>query len=90
MTEQQRIASLAHYEGAKPKFVKGIYGKKHEHWNCGNCGSMLKHEVLENYCCNCGYRVLWDNPRCLTGYHDEEKAKKNGLDGQITLSQLIS
>jgi len=100
MTEQQRKAALAHYDGAKPKFVKGVYGVKYDYWKCGNCGTTLKHDVLENYCFNCGFRVLWDNPRCLTGYHDEEQPKekdikqkeikKKEIDGQITLSQLIS
>lgn len=59
-------------QGMKPKFHKGKYGIKYDHWTCGQCGQMLKHDVGENYCWNCGYRVLWDNPRCLTGYRSIE------------------
>lgn len=58
--------------GVKPKFHKGIYGKKYDTWTCGNCGATTKDGVGDNYCRNCGYRILWDNPRCLTGYKDSE------------------
>lgn len=53
--------------GAKPKFHKGVYGRKHDTYTCGNCGCELPKDVLQNYCWNCGYAVLWDSPRCLTG-----------------------
>ena len=58
-------------KGVKPKYHKGLYGKKYDSWTCGNCGRVLAHGVVENYCCNCGYAVLWDSPRCLTGYKAE-------------------
>ena len=54
-------------DGVKPIFHKGIYGHKHDHWTCGNCGVTTKDTVLDNYCWNCGYKILWDSPRCLTG-----------------------
>ena len=54
--------------GMKPKYHKGKYGKKYDTWTCRQCGSELVHGVCENYCHNCGYRVIWDNIRCLTGY----------------------
>ena len=53
--------------GMKPKFHKGQYGRKYDSWTCGNCGRVLSKDVLNKYCEGCGYRVLWSNPRCLTG-----------------------
>lgn len=49
--------------GSKPKFNKG----KHisDFYKCGNCGCRL-HDIIDNWCWNCGYKILWDNPRCLT------------------------
>lgn len=76
MTEPQRILALSQYEGTKPKLVKGIYSKKHSYYKCGNCGATLKHDIVENYCFNCGYRVLWDNPRCLTGHSNKKRQYK--------------
>lgn len=52
--------------GIKPKFHKGKYGTKYDSWTCGNCGAELVYSVCENYCHNCGYKQLWDSPRCLT------------------------
>lgn len=52
--------------GKKPNFHKGKYGTKYDSWTCGNCGEVLVYGVTENYCHNCGYKQLWDNPRCLT------------------------
>ena len=60
-------------EGVKPKFHKGHYGKKYDSWTCGNCGSVIRGDVGDNYCQNCGYRILWDSPRCMTGYKDGEE-----------------
>lgn len=56
--------------GVKPKYHKGVYGKKFDSWSCGHCGTTLTHDVLNNFCHECGYRILWDNPRCLTGMKD--------------------
>lgn len=52
------------WEGAKPKFHKGLYGTKYDSYTCGNCGSGI--DVIYDYCPKCGYKLLWDNPRCLT------------------------
>lgn len=60
------ISTLKARIGSKPKFHKGRHGKKYDYYTCGNCGAEVKHGVVENYCFNCGYRILWDNPRCLT------------------------
>ena len=51
--------------GKKPKFHKGKHIK--DWWTCGNCGATTRDSVVDNYCSNCGYRILWENPRCLTG-----------------------
>ena len=59
-------------DGVKPKFRKGLYGRKYDAWKCGNCGTEGI-DVQDNYCWNCGYRILWDNPRCLTDYKGGEQ-----------------
>ena len=82
--------------GAKPKFHKGKYGKKYDTYTCGNCGSELNRGLIENYCCNCGYKIIWDSPRCLTKYESlEEKnhlkndliriAEENWTDSQVKM-----
>lgn len=53
--------------GVKPTFRKGIYGHKYDQWTCGHCGAVTKDGVGDSYCRNCGYRILWDSTRCLTG-----------------------
>jgi ribosomal protein L40E len=53
-------------EGVKPKFHKGMYGKKFDSWTCGNCGAATLDGVGDNYCRKCGYKILWDSTRCLT------------------------
>lgn len=55
------------HKGSKPKFHKGKYGQKYDYYTCGNCGKTLVHGVSANWCYNCGYKIIWDNPRCLTG-----------------------
>ena len=67
----QRIIHRLQYvqakdEGVKPKFRKGIYGHKYDNWTCGNCGAQTWDGVGDEYCRKCGYRIKWDNPRCLT------------------------
>jgi DNA-directed RNA polymerase subunit RPC12/RpoP len=54
-------------EGVKPKFHKGRCGHKYDHWTCGNCGATTRDGVGDTFCRNCGYRILWDSTRCLTG-----------------------
>ena len=68
LSEPQKAHALRAMQGAKPKFHKGKYGKQYDSHTCGNCGAGL--EVIADYCYKCGYRVLWDNPRCLTGYKE--------------------
>lgn len=52
--------------GVKPKFHKGKYGTKYDSYTCRNCGSTIitgrVTNYCHNYCCNCGYKILWDNP----------------------------
>lgn len=50
----------------RPKYHKGIYGKKYDNWTCGNCGCEINHDVVQNYCWNCGHAIKWDGTRCLT------------------------
>ena len=39
-----------------PKFHKGHYGHKYDHWTCGNCGAGLN-EAHWKFCPNCGYKI---------------------------------
>lgn len=54
----------AQAEGVKPKYYRGD-SPMHSYYTCRNCGAMVK--INDNYCANCGYRILWDSCRCLTG-----------------------
>ena len=40
----------------KPKFHKGIYGRKYDSWSCGQCGATIS-EADWNYCPKCGYMI---------------------------------
>lgn len=40
----------------KPKFHKGVYGKKYDSYTCGNCGAGLL-EAHWKYCPNCGFAI---------------------------------
>ena len=79
LSEAQQRAALEHMEGRRPKYHKGIYGKKHDYHTCGACGAVVT--VGNNYCGNCGTRVLWDDPRCLTGYKEVQDGKKESISG---------
>lgn len=70
LSPAQTEYAIKAYIGAKPKFHKGIYGSKHDYYTCGHCGAQTKCGVVDNHCFNCGYRILWDNPRCLIDYHN--------------------
>lgn len=75
----QRIIARLRYvrakdEGIKPKYHKGLYGNKYDHWTCGNCGAETRDGVGDTYCRNCGYRILWDSCRCLTGRGEEDES----------------
>lgn len=75
-----RVAKALRAEyGYVPKFHKGQCGKKHDYWTCGQCGAIVKRGVVENYCCNCGYRIIWDSCRCMTGRNTGEHADAGGL-----------
>lgn len=58
-------------DGVKPIFHKGVYGKKFDTWTCGNCGATTRDGVGDNFCRNCGYAILWDSTRCLTGREEK-------------------
>lgn len=64
-----------HVDQASPvklKYHKGMYGRKYDSWTCSNCGCGISYEVIQNYCWNCGHRLDWDSPRCLTGLHESD------------------
>lgn len=69
LSEKQKELAIKQMEGAKPRFRKGKYGKKYDCHTCGNCGATV--EVIYDYCFKCGFRLLWDSPRCLTDYKEE-------------------
>lgn len=73
MTEAQIEAAMRHMEGIKPKYHKGMYGRKYDFHTCGACGFGVN--VVYEYCPKCGTRILWDSPKCLTGQDDEEADK---------------
>ncbi len=70
LSDARKEKAIRAEEGAKPKFRPGKFGKKYDRHTCGNCGRGV--EVMDNYCGGCGYRILWDNPRCMTDYHTED------------------
>ncbi len=71
LSEAQERYALDAYKGAKPKFHKGKYGKKHDYYTCGKCGVTVK-DIVDDFCWSCGTRILWDNPRCLTDYKEQD------------------
>lgn len=61
---KQRVLKRIIYECAKgipvkPKFIKGMYERKHDSYSCGNCGFGFQKSLLSmyKYCPNCGYAV---------------------------------
>lgn len=82
ISEPQRQYAVDAYIGAKPKFHKGKYGKQYDSYTCGYCGHQLK-DINDNFCWNCGYRILWDSIRCLTDKSPETESE------QITFDDLI-
>lgn len=62
LTEAQRVYAIRQMEGTKLKRHKGKYID--DYFTCGNCGTTA--DVIYDYCFRCGFRLLWDNPRCLT------------------------
>jgi len=60
-------------EGVKPKWHRGQSIK--DYYTCGNCGRTVR--IEDNFCSGCGYRILWDSVRCLTGLPLVDAAEKN-------------
>lgn len=92
MTDEQK---LERYEkmntGFKPKYHKGKHVK--DWWTCGQCGTTVFDGVTSNFCMNCGYRIKWDNPRCLTGINETETVKVAScediqLEGQMQIEDF--
>ena len=86
MTDEQK---LERYEkmniGYKPKFHKGKSVK--DWWTCGQCGTTVFDGVTSNFCMNCGYRIRWNNPRCLTGTEEDDRESEN-LSGQMDITDF--
>ena len=82
ISDPQKEHAINAYIGAKPKSHKGKYGKQYDSYTCGHCGHQLK-DINDNYCWNCGYRILWDSIRCLTDKSPETESE------QITFDDLI-
>ena len=86
MTDEQK---LERYEkmntGYKPKFHKGKSVK--DWWTCGQCGATVFDGVTSNFCMNCGYRIRWNNPRCLTGTKEDDRESEN-LSGQMDITDF--
>lgn len=49
-------------DGKKPKLNKGRHIA--DWYTCGNCGCKIN--LGNNFCQNCGYKVIWDEIRCMT------------------------
>jgi hypothetical protein len=69
LSEKQQELALRQMEGVKPKKIRGKCGRQYDYHKCGNCGVTV--EVMADYCFSCGFRLLWDSPRCLTGDKNE-------------------
>lgn len=63
-------------EGVKPKWHRGDSIK--DYYTCGNCGRTVR--IEDNFCAGCGYSILCDSVRCLTGLPlvDAAEKKKEG------------
>ena len=61
-------------EGVKPKLnrMQGIS----DYYSCRNCGRPVK--IADNFCPGCGFRILWDSVRCLTGLPLVDAAESKG------------
>ena len=65
--DYERAVNRVRYEfskldGEKPRYNRGKHIKSW--YTCRNCGCIVK--IEHNYCPNCGYKLLWDEIRCLT------------------------
>ena len=81
--EYERAANRLKYEFAKTDAVKPILykgqRKQYDYWKCGNCGTGI-HEIVANYCPNCGFAIKWDGIRCLTGTEGSDNSDRTGSD----------
>ena len=92
MTDKEK---LERYEkmntGIRPKYHKGNHIK--DWWTCGQCGATMSCGVISNFCINCGYRIKWDHPRCLTGVNEDKNVEvtlheEDNLEGQMDISDF--
>lgn len=82
VSDPQKEHAINAYTGARPKFHKGKYGKQYDSYTCGHCGHQVK-DINDNYCWNCGYRILWDSIRCLTDKTPETESEQMTFDDLI-------
>lgn len=73
LSEAQQLAAIKHMKESKPKLVKGMT-KLYDYHKCGACGATL--QIVDHYCFKCGTRILWSNPKYLTGVDDEVNITK--------------
>lgn len=77
---QQVINRLEYHRkqaiGIKPKYHNGQSIRNY--YTCGNCGKMV--EIQDNFCAGCGFRIMWDNIRCLTGLPLVDAAERSEND----------
>ena len=67
--KDQPVECFIQMEGVKPNIQKKDL---HDTYTCGQCGREF--EITDNYCPDCGYRILWNSCRCLT---KEDNSKQN-------------
>ena len=76
----------AQAQGVKPKYHKGDCIK--DWYTCGNCGRTV--EINFDYCPKCGYQILWDSTRCLTGLPLVDMAEGRKQDDRRRPDQMDS
>lgn len=58
----------------RPRTIKGRWTQ----YSCGNCG-FCGLKVIHTYCPNCGRKIFWDSPVCLTKdaseYEDQQRER---------------
>lgn len=70
LSEAEHHYALQAQVGRKPKLRRGKYGKQYDSHTCGQCGYIVS--VTDNFCPKCGFRILWDDPKCITGMKEDE------------------
>lgn len=65
LTQEQEEYAFKKQEGIKPVIREPAAWRSY--YECGNCGEKIE-DINYNYCTLCGYKILWNVPRCLTGY----------------------